>query len=436
MNTLCTVNPKLGTGSTSGRAKWFPYYAGFSETFAAHIVSDAKLEAGSVLLDPWNGSGTSTSVAAEHGLRATGYDLNPAMVIPARSRCIPSTELTSLRSLLRNVMRCARNAKSYRHVEDDPLLDWMSPSCVRAVRTIELSITNLLVDERWPHDDTPVVPVEQLSSICCFFYLGLFRMLNDVLRRFHTRNPTWVSTPKDALSRFEAQPDTILEAFDSTVSELLAAKSFDSNHAKWPEYPPAIGVASSTNLPLGNDSIDLVITSPPYCTRIDYAVATKIELALLGYGRTTGFDALRRSMLGSTTVPSVVPPMENRWGPTCTAFLNGIRQHKSKASSTYYYKNHVQYYSAIFQSLNELCRVLRPRATAVLVVQDSYYKDLWNDLPQMFIEMSRELGFLAYVAGSFPTKRLMVNVNTRARAYRPTAFAKESIIVLTKAEET
>ena len=30
---------------------------------------------------------------------------------------------------------------------------------------------------------------------------------------------------------------------------------------------------------------DAVIGSPPYCTRIDYVIATSIELAILGFGK-------------------------------------------------------------------------------------------------------------------------------------------------------
>jgi DNA modification methylase len=53
-----------------------------------------------------------------------------------------------------------------------------------------------------------------------------------------------------------------------------------------------IDCASSQSIPLPNSFIDLVVTSPPYCTRIDYAVATSPELALLGCSMKKDLKAL------------------------------------------------------------------------------------------------------------------------------------------------
>ena len=149
-----------------------------------------------------------------------------------------------------------------------------------------------------------------------------------------------------------------------------------------------IRVASSEKLPLDDDSIDHVIASPPYCTRIDYAVSTSPELAFLGYDLDSDFDALRRQLIGTSTVPADMPSFPSDLGPTCTHFLSALSRHTSKASSTYYYKNHVQYFQSIGNSISEISRVLKPCGKCILVVQDSYYKDLHNDLPSIFIEMA------------------------------------------------
>ena len=51
-------------------------------------------------------------------------------------------------------------------------------------------------------------------------------------------------------------------------------------------------------MPIKEQSVSHILSSPPYCTRIDYAVATALELGLLGYTRTE-FNSLRLSLLGS-----------------------------------------------------------------------------------------------------------------------------------------
>jgi hypothetical protein len=73
----------------------YPYYAGFSEMFVASMFDRMGVIGGSRVLDPWNGSGTTTLVASMRGIRSTGYDLNPALVIVARARAANAEDLSS-----------------------------------------------------------------------------------------------------------------------------------------------------------------------------------------------------------------------------------------------------------------------------------------------------------------------------------------------------
>ena len=78
-------NPKLQTGWEG----FFPYYAGFPESFARSAVTGINLPNDAVIYDPWNGSGTTTYVASTLGVSSIGFDLNPVMVIVAKSAASP-----------------------------------------------------------------------------------------------------------------------------------------------------------------------------------------------------------------------------------------------------------------------------------------------------------------------------------------------------------
>ena len=75
-----------------------------------------------------------------------------------------------------------------------------------------------------------------------------------------------------------------------------------------------IEVASSDALPIEGGDVDIVITSPPYCTRIDYAVSTSLELAFLGFDYNTSVRRLRDRMIGTSTVRNILPEENPRWG--------------------------------------------------------------------------------------------------------------------------
>ncbi len=65
----------------------YRYYAGFSNAFVDDII-DHYVQEGARVLDPWNGSGTttSTSVCAERGIDCVGMDINPGTLAIAWSR--------------------------------------------------------------------------------------------------------------------------------------------------------------------------------------------------------------------------------------------------------------------------------------------------------------------------------------------------------------
>ncbi|HCN8336226.1 TPA: hypothetical protein N6462_005390, partial [Escherichia coli] len=111
----------------------------------------------------------------------------------------------------------------------------------------------------------------------------------------------------------------------------------------------------SKKLNIKSNTIDLVITSPPYLTRIDYAVSTRLELEIiLG---SEGYKSLRKEMMGTTTVPKVADEINKKWGPLCMDVLSSVTSHTSRASGSYYLKNKIRYFSDAYESLMEIFRV-------------------------------------------------------------------------------
>jgi hypothetical protein len=191
-----------------------------------------------------------------------------------------------------------------------------------------------------------------------------------------------------------------------------------------------IGVGSSIALPGKLSNIGAVITSPPYCTRLDYAIATAPELAVLGMPA-SGFRSLREDLIGSPVVGAAIPARDQSWGKECNAFLRKVEKHTSKASRTYYLRTHLRYFDLMYRSLGELRRVSAPGAPCFIVAQDSYYKDVHNDLPLVIAQMAGALGFTLKQQYDFPSSRHMGRVNRSASLWRSSGKAVESVLWLT-----
>jgi SAM-dependent methyltransferase len=104
-------SPKLGTKRAD---EWYRYYAGFSDAFVHDVIGGLASSNLGTVLDPWNGSGTTLAVAREQGLSSIGYDINPALVLIARSRLV-GPEVNLNRAATRLVRRKrSRDAQGYR----------------------------------------------------------------------------------------------------------------------------------------------------------------------------------------------------------------------------------------------------------------------------------------------------------------------------------
>lgn len=411
--------------STAGKtANWYRYYAGYADTFVADVVGRLPEPTG-MLLDPWNGSGTTTSVAAAHGIEARGFDLNPAAVVISKARLLQSDVAPSLLPLTRKLLAAVEADPPLS--EDDLLLRWMTPRAAVAVRRLAATINRSLIE----FDDEPNATrlPSEMSSLAALFYVALFRVVRRALGRFVGTNPTWLRQKVADDDKVDLDLRTLRPWLLHVMGEL--AETVNGRGLPEPgQGRIEIAVADSGQLPMQNGAAQAVITSPPYCTRIDYAVATLPELAALGM---TGseFRALRDRLIGTPTRDGSFAISDVRWGKTATGFLRQVADHRSHASGGYYLSFFSQYFVGMWRSLSEIGRVVASDRPIVLVVQDSYYKELHADIPRVMCEMADRLGWSPLARRDFQVKT-KANINAGTRKYRQPTLATESVLAFSR----
>jgi SAM-dependent methyltransferase len=271
------VNPKIYADRPSAPDhRLFPYYAGYSADFADKIIASLRLPENGLVLDPWNGSGTTTNAAAKLGYSAVGFDLNPVMVLVAKSALVSVLDLNNLVPLAETICERAAARISITKIKDDPLGVWFAPAAQAALRTIEREINQILFSH---HGHTPLKTseaLEQVTPLAAFFYVALFRIARGLIADFIPTNPTWVKKPTNPQQRKQPSQIAISETFISEARDLAEKLGFQ----KWSTEDSErvhVALGNAEKLPLPRHSVDAVVTSPPYCTRIDYAVATAVE---------------------------------------------------------------------------------------------------------------------------------------------------------------
>ncbi len=393
--------PKLPRQSTHYR-----YYPGFSRAFVLDVLSGVP--DGTRVLDPWNGSGTTTTVASELGLVSLGLDLNPAMVVLARAALLTPRDVDAIAEQANTLpeLRVMRLAPA----GNDPLLEWFDKPSVAKFRALQRVLAGA--------NRFTATEVSGLDSVKCFWISALFVLLRESTRAWQASNPTWIKSRHGAPAAklyWRKMTDTLRK-----LSQQAAPVSEDC--------PVETAVLCGTSMDLASHDFtpDLVLGSPPYCTRLDYGIATRVELSALGLSAGEQ-SALRRVLLGTTTVPAS-PPSASSLGLAAIRLLDGVKAHDSKASATYYWKWLAQYLVGYATSLAEIARTASSTGTIGLVVQDSFYKDIHIDLAALTEEALQSQGWRLERSYVFPSRRTMAQINPRAEAYRNGHTPQESAL--------
>lgn len=406
-----------------GYHAWFPYYAGYSEKFVLSAIDFLNLNSDSHVCDPWNGSGTTCQILGQKKIPVLGFDINPAINVFAIAK---SAKIIDFEDPIRDCLSKLPNKFPLSESPiDDPLTEFYNENHTHVIRKIFEFINNYTF---------PFIDIKNFEAILyknkkylnpckAFLMAGLFSVSRKYSGLKTSKNPTWI---KRVSANYNFDYVEFIDLYRLTIDEMfLDLKNIKSN--KFFNY---VLTNDSKNLPIEDDSIDAVITSPPYLTRIDYAVTALPELLAL----TSRSEArkIRESSMGSTVILNLSDKNEYDLGSTAKGVLTKIENHSSKSAKAYYLKNIKQYFVDAYLSLEEMKRYLRPGGKALVVVQSSYFKEHKINLADIYQEMGRILGLSASVVRSEVVRTHMAHINTKSQKYVKNKIYNEDMVLFEK----
>ncbi|AUG91935.1 TPA: DNA methyltransferase [Escherichia coli] len=403
---------KRGRNERKGLHSWHPYYAGYSESFVASVLQAEGVKSSATVLDPWMGSGTTGIVCQKQTIKCIGADINPVMsyFAAAKSRDNISALDYTGEQLLERILLCFR--KKTKDITESskgyPLIEQLQ------------KFYKCICDQFMDKGQNDIV-----NPLKAFYCSVLFYTVRNVLDVRSTSNPTWISKKVDFNNKFDIcfEYNKNFKIMREQLSEYYGSANGGACYS--------ILNVDSKKLNIKSNTIDLVITSPPYLTRIDYAVSTRLELEIiLG---SEGYKSLRKEMMGTTTVPKVADEINKKWGPLCMDVLSSVTSHTSRASGSYYLKNKIRYFSDAYESLMEIFRVLKVGCSGYFVIQNSYYKEIEIPLYDIYCEMALSIGFSeAKCVREDQVKAIFGQINTKSKNYIKDKVYFEKIIRITK----
>jgi DNA modification methylase len=224
---------------------WFYYKEGFAKELVEKLLDMFQIDGGTVL-DPFCGSGTTLLAAKQRGLSALGFDVLPISVFAARVKSMNYDDV--FLSRLKDNADQILHARFAENRADFPAL------MKRAFSKYGLSDIALLRRQIGGLD----------KETREFFTLAL---ITAAVRCSYAR--------KDgSVIKFSRRPvPPLRKMFQQVVKKMIK----DIEKSPRTNAPAVVDFGDARRLPLDGESVDAVITSPPYLNNIDYTKVYAIE---------------------------------------------------------------------------------------------------------------------------------------------------------------
>ncbi len=326
---------------------------------------------GQIILDPMVGSGTTLVEALVEGRWGIGFDIDPLAMRLSKVKTTPldlellkqtgERVLSQAASLLSDTEEINRKLAGQFDDRTKEFIDyWFLPSTQRELMALATAISQVA--------DIPTRQFLELtfSSTIVTKSGGVSRARDLAHTRPHLDKD---KVPKNALDQFSTR----------LIKNLKSIAKLKMNGV------PAVAVTGDARLmPLRSESIDLIVTSPPYANAIDYVRAHKFSLVWFGES-VLRLKELRAQYIGSERIDHssrILLPFGVR------EVIEQLAQLDSTKAAVLH-----KYYTEMTSVFREMFRVLRPDSPAIVVVGSSMMRGVNVRTHSCLSEIAVGLGF-------------------------------------------
>lgn len=347
---------------------WYYFKEGFSKGLVDIFIDRFNLNQDSLVLDPFCGSGTMLLACKQRGIKSVGFDVSPFFVFVSNVKT-RDYDLERLREGISEAMtwkferpkqlpkeKYVTKVFSRYTLEDfvfyrDKIVE-VQDEKIR--NFLMLALVDSAIKASWAMKDGAVVKVDKKGKppLKKYFKYKIKRMFKDLKK-------------------------TDLEPVETRTE-----------------------VGDARRLNLDNETIDAVITSPPYLNKIEYTKIYNIEMYFLGFP-----DSSLRSYVGSRVEDTDVSEL-------------GLDENLPLSAKAYF--------KDMYSSLKEMFRVCKNDAKLAIVIGGGCYPDRAIESDKITAELAERIGFevrnVLVVRNSWCTRSRTIKVGQ----------IRESIILLEK----
>jgi len=361
----------------------YSFVPAFDADVVGSILGRLGLPEGSVILDPFCGTGTTLLESKLHGFPSVGVDANPVCVLVSKAKTewelsVPEAEV-ALRHIVASASREYRRYAQLRRKAEAAGSTYPPQSAPGFLRSAagRYLISSGLIRRGW------ISPRPALKTLLLAERLW---ELPPRPRNFLLLSLLGLLVPEISNMSYGPEIYRARRRSDCDVFGLFLARAqenfrkLESLRATRPSPVTRVRLGDSVNGGLGfidPESVDCVITSPPYLSDHDYSRLTRLELVFSGHlASREDLRAIKERLLrsssknvykhdrdaelveGFASVRSVIETISDRAARERSGFAR------------VYPRLVGEYFGGMYKHFKALGRVLRPRGKAAYIVAD------------------------------------------------------------------
>jgi len=364
---------------TSPIHRWFLYPEGFSGDFVNQCIQRFGLRRGNVILDPFVGSGTTLVSSKLNGINSIGIDISPLMCFISRIKTTFEVDAAELKMKMHEFIKKIQPILLSTNKAKNLLL--FSEQFIESQENFSPSIEVPRYSQMRRYFSDPVMNQllllkeqilkweEEVSRD--FLKLAFASILIEVSNMKRMPDLTFV--------KFKRKVD-VFSKFRNKVEEIcLDLYNLRSKPRVYGESEVLLGDARNMGKQLvPPDSIDLIVTSPPYLGHGDYVKNTKIELWFLDFVKSEEeMKALRNNMIVASHRLSKEKLREKT--TYSDEILENCCQKLAKNPPSWFPDAHYmvrKFFDDMYEVFIQMHRVLRDGGQCVFVVGDSQFASI------------------------------------------------------------
>jgi DNA modification methylase len=353
------------------RHSWHPFPAKYPPGLPRIFINTLTNE-NQIVLDPMMGSCTTLIESENLKRQSFGFDIDPLSLIVGTAKLQNYNQESVYNTgiyILKSSIKKFETESTYLEYQLNNRFDDETKKFLDYwfLKQTQLELLSLIIEIEKIKDNALISFFKMIFSSIIISKSGGVTLGRDLA---HTR-PHRVNDkiPKSAFTEFQKK-------INKVISTLTYSDNFSTR--------VVLQSSNAKQLPLPSNSIDLIVTSPPYANNaIDYMRAHKFSLVWFGH-KISELKIIRRDYVGSENFSENYVVDLPLYATTIINKLKAVDLAKGKSLQ--------RYYSEMKNVLEELYRVLKPNSACVVIVATSVLKGIDVETHVCLSEIGKKIG--------------------------------------------